>query len=162
MRFSGFWIWPYPDPDSGGLAEGHGAVGGLELNGVVVVAFLHADRDFWAYSQLVEEFEEAGVSFVEACDYVVGVLGCFGESDEASAFDLGGGLGENLIAVGTVALFAELFDEFGFEGGGDGVFEALGLGVDLVPLHAEHLGEHAFDEMMTEGGAVGGLSTFGG
>jgi hypothetical protein len=39
--------------------------------------------------------------------------------------------------VGAGASFAELFDEAGFEGGGDGVFEALGLGVNLVPLHAE-------------------------
>jgi hypothetical protein len=132
------------------------------LHGVVVVASLHPDGDFWAYSELVKEFEEAGVSFVEACDDVVGVLGGFGEGDEAPAFDLRGGLGEDLVAVRAVALFAEFFDEFGFEGGRDGVFEPLGFGVDLMPLHAEHLGEHAFDEMMTEGGAVGGLSTFGG
>jgi hypothetical protein len=42
------------------------------------------------------------------------------------------------------------------------VFEALGLGVDFVPLHTEDFGQHAFDQVMPERGAIGGLFAAGG
>ena len=35
------------------------------------------------------------------------------------------------------------------------MFEALGLVVNLPPFHAEHFGEHAFDEVMAEGEFAG-------
>jgi len=66
------------------------------------------------------------------------------------------------VAVGADAAFAELGQEFGFEVGRNGVLEALGFVVNLPPLHAEKLGEHAFDEVMAEGEFAGNFSSGGG
>jgi len=38
------------------------------------------------------------------------------------------------------------------------VLEALGFLVDFVPLHAEDFAEHALDEVVAQGGAVGGFA----
>jgi hypothetical protein len=56
------------------------------------------------------------------------------------------------------AAFAELLSELGLEGRRDGVLEPLGFFVNLVPLHAEDLAQHALDEVMAQGGAIGGFA----
>jgi len=66
------------------------------------------------------------------------------------------------VAVRADAAFAEFGEKFGFEVGGDGVFEALGFVVDLPPFHAEEFGQHALDEVMAEREPAGDLAAGGG
>ena len=61
----------------------------------------------------------------------------------------------------TGSAFAQFLFELGLEGRRDGVLQPLGLLVDLVPLHAEDLAEHALDEVMAERGAIGGFAARG-
>ena len=63
---------------------------------------------------------------------------------------------------GQAPAFAQLGQEFGFEVGRDGVFEALGFIVDLPPLHAEEFRQHAFDQVVAEGEFAGDLAAGGG
>ena len=56
--------------------------------------------------------------------------------------------------MGTRAATAEALDKLRLKVRGDGVFQALGFIVHLVPLHAEKLGEHALDEVVAQGKLV--------
>ena len=66
------------------------------------------------------------------------------------------------VAVGADAFLAQFGEKFGFKIGGDGVFEAFGLIVNLPPFHAEEFGEHAFDKVMAEGKLASDLAAGGG
>jgi len=109
----------------------------------------------------VEENKELWVALVEANDVVFGPFDGVGQEELAALGPLCRGFGKDGIAVGADSFFAELFDELGFEGGRDGVFEVFGLVVDLVPLHAENFGEHSLDEVMAKSGTSGGFAAFG-
>jgi hypothetical protein len=151
-----------PDALGGGAAEGDGAGGGGEREGLVVVAFEETEFCAGADAAGFEEFEEAAVAFVDAADGVGGAGWCVGEEEEAAVAAAGGAFHLAEVAVRAGSGLAELGEEFGFEIGRDGVLEALGLVVNFPPFHAEDFGQHAFDEVVAEGEFAGDLASGGG
>ena len=53
---------------------------------------------------------------------------------------------------------AELFQQAPLEIGRDGVLQLLGFLMNLVPFHAENLGEHALDQMVPVEQAIGDVA----
>jgi hypothetical protein len=147
-----------PDALGGGAAKGDIAGGGGEGEGLVVVAFEEAEFCRGTNTAGFEEFQEAAVTFVDSADEIGGPGGGVGQEQEAAMAAAGGALHLAEITVRTGAGLAELGEEFGFEVRRDSVLEALGLVVDLPPLHSEKLGQHAFDEMVAEGEFTGDLA----
>jgi len=150
-----------PDAVGGEDAEGDFAGAGADAEGVVVVAREWGKGDTGADAESVEELEETCVAFVKARDNDGRTSAGFGEWKQAAALELRGSFGEDAISVRTFTFLAEALDELGFKGGRDDVLEAFGFGVNLVPLHAEDLGEHALNEVVAECGAVRGFASLG-
>lgn len=135
---------------------------GFHLEGAVWTTVEDADFAAWLDAGTMQKAQEFRVALKEAADGAMGAFGRVGQRDQAPVAALVRRLRQDEIAVGAGSLFAQLFDQQSFESGGDGVLEALGLVVDLVPGHAEDLREHALDEVVAEGGAVGGFASGGG
>jgi len=113
-------------------------------------------------STVVEELEQAAVAFVDAADGV-GLRGCgVGEENKAAAAAAGGAFEFAEVAVRAGAASSEPGQQLGFEIGRDGVFEALGFVVNFPPLHAKQFGEHALNQVMTQGELAGDFASCGG
>jgi|SRR5579863_4379922 len=151
-----------PDAVGGGAAQRDVAGGGGEGEGLIVVAFEDAQFRGGADAAGFEEFEEATVALVDSADGVSDAGLGVGKEEQSTMTATGGAFHLAHIAVRADAAFAELGEEFGFEVGGDGMFEALGFVVNFPPFHAEEFGEHAFDEVMAKGELAGDLASGGG
>ena len=109
------------------------------LDRIVIIPLQDPKRDPWPDSYLVKKFKQSGVSLVNARDNVISSLGGLRQRDKSSALNLRGRLRENPVSMRTIALFAEPFNQLGLKRGRNRMFQSFGLGVDLVPLHPEHL-----------------------
>lgn len=109
-----------------------------------------------------QKLQKHAVAFINAADNVV--LARFGgrEQDQPAAGTRRGALGGHEVAVRAASAASDPGDQFGFEVGGDGMFEALGFVVNLPPFHAEDLVEHALDEVMADHGTARDFTAFGG
>ena len=92
----------------------------------------------------MQELKQPGIALIETRDNVVRALRGFGQCLQPALLHLRRSEGKHTVAVGAIPGFSELFDQFRLECRRDGVLKALGFGVDLMPLHAEDLGEHPF------------------
>ena len=151
-----------PDGFGGGTAQDGVSCRELDQDGLIVVLAEDFEGFAGADAGRVEECEELGVAFLEAGDGVALALGRLRELELALALALGGTDGEHGVAVRAGAALAELFPELGLEGRRDRVLQALRLLVNLVPLHAEDLAQHALDEVMAQGGVIGGFAALPG
>ena len=123
--------------------------------GLVGVAGDHFDHGAWFDAEAVEILEQASVAFEYTDDRGLTRGGEFVKGDKTAAVAVLLRLQAEGETVGAVFVFAELFGEFGFKVGGDGVFHLLGFVVDFVPLHIEDFGEHALNEIVAADEAFG-------
>jgi hypothetical protein len=129
---------------------------------LIVVAFEDAQLCGGTNAAGFEEFQETAVAFVNSGDGVGDAGLRVGEQEQSAITATGGAFHLTQVAVWADASAAKFGEELGFEVGGDGVLEALGFVVDLPPLHAEKFGQHAFDEVVTEGEFAGDFTAGGG
>src|SRR5271168_5205586 len=97
-----------------------------------------------------QEFKQMPVAFVDAADHVILSRLRLGEQEQTAMPPAAGALHLAEVAVRAGAAASELGQQLGFEVWRDSMLQALRLIVHLVPLHAENLGQHALDEMVTK------------
>ena len=110
-----------------------------DLDRIVIIPLQNPKRDLWPDSYLVKKLQQSGVSLVKTGDNVIPSLGGLRQRDKSSALNLRRCLRENPVSMRAVTLLAELFNQLGLKRGRNRMFQSFGLGMDLVPLHSEHL-----------------------
>jgi hypothetical protein len=132
----------------GGFAEvdAGGAAGDGDGHGLVIFALMDADVGAGAELEALHEFEELGIFFEDAQDFVgagdfrVGQTHC---AEFAAEF---GHASEERNAVGAADVAAEAFQQQVGDFGRNAVLEAFGFFVGARPIDADHFGEKFFGE----------------
>jgi hypothetical protein len=151
-----------PDALGGGAAQGNVSGGGGKSECLIVVAFEETQLRAGSNAAGFEKLEQAAVALVDTADRIGRAGGSIGKKKQAAMAATGGTFHLAQVAVRADSSFAEFGQQLGFEVRRDGVFETLGFVVNLPPLHAEKLGQHAFDEMVAEGEFAGNFAASGG
>ena len=109
------------------------------LDRIVIIPLKYPKRHLGPDSYLVKKLQQSGVSLVNAGNNVISSLGGLRQRDKSPTLNLRRRLRENPVSMRTVAIVAEFFNQLSLKRGRNRMFQPLGLGVDLVPLHPEHL-----------------------
>lgn len=141
-----------PDAFCGGFAEVNtsGAAGDRDGHGFVIFALMDADVGAGAELEAFHEFEELGVFFEDAQNFVgAGDFGV-GQAHRAEFAAKLGHASEERNAVGAAHVAAEAFQQEVGDFRRNAVFEALGFFVSAGPIDADHFGEKLFGEAVAK------------
>src|ERR1035441_4388718 len=110
-----------------------------------------------ANTKPLQKLSQPAVALVNALHRITAARLRFGKQQQAT-FTLGAWrLRSRRIAMRTRPPAPQFAREQGFEVAGDGMFQALRFVMHFVPLHAEDLVQHAFDQVMPYGQSPGDL-----
>ena len=147
-----------PDLRRGGFPQLHRLARDTQRQRVVVIGRHHAHHGARMNPEAVQIFEQPPVAFEDADHDGIRLGRRFIERTQTPIAAILRRVALHAIAVRARLAGAQLFEQSPLEIGRDGVLQLLGFVVDLVPLHAENLGEHALDQMMPVQQPVGDIA----
>ena len=130
--------------DAGGAASDRNG------HGFVVFALMDANVGAGAELEALQEFEELGIFFEDAQNFVGAGDFRVGQTHRAEFAAQLGHASEKRNAVGAADVAAEAFQQKVGDFGGNAVLEALGFFVGARPIDADHFGEKFFGEPVAQ------------
>jgi len=119
-----------------------------QRHGFVVTALDYEQSGARPDAAFVEEAQQSGVLLVYATHSVALARFRFGQESESPASASLRAFGNDRVTMRANSRRSKFLRKLCLELGGDHMLELLGLFVHLVPLHAKHLGQHAFDQVV--------------
>ena len=127
-------------------------------NRAVVVPSLNRNANAWTDTFFIEELQQPTVALIDARDPV-------SSPDRGLCQQARPPYGAPprcvvpTVSVRTGVLVTQFLNQLFFECRGYGVFESLGFVMHLVPRHAENLGQHPLNQVVTNDGPFRDLSS---
>ncbi len=117
---------------------------------MVVISSGNMDLRARADAALFEKLQQAPVAFVNPADPVVVARLGMSQQQQAAPAPAGWALQFTEIAVRTAPAASQFGQQFGLKISGYGMLQPLRLVMHLVPFHAKHFRQHAFDQVMAK------------